>query len=86
MDRLARLAAAALVASLFVTGCGQRKAEVETPTASATVSTGRSEAEIPTPALEHAAANAAVEASQPGENTILPEGASKTDPLIKVSP
>ena len=85
MDRLVRAAVAAGLACSGLAGC-DRKAEVETPTASATVSTGRSEAEISTPALEHAAANAAVAASAPGENTILPEGASKSDPLIKVSP
>ncbi len=86
MRRLARAVVAMLLISGGVAGCGERKAEVETPSASATVSTDRPEAEISTPALAHAAANAAVAVSEPGENTILPEGASKSDPLIKVSP
>ena len=79
-------AAAAATCALMLGGCGEREAEVRTPTATAEVKTTLPEEQLSQAQLAEAAANAAVAASAPGANTVLPEGASASNNLIEVAP
>ena len=76
----------AIAGVLMIGGCGEREAEVRTPTASAEVKTSLPEEQVSQAQLAEAAANAAVAASAPGANTVLPEGVSGPNNLIKVAP
>ena len=76
----------AITGVLMIGGCGEREAEVRTPTASAEVKTSLPEEQVSQAQLAEAAANAAVAASAPGANTVVPEGASTPNNLIKVAP
>jgi hypothetical protein len=79
-------AALAIASTLTLGGCGERAAEVRTPTATAEVRTNLPEEQLSQAQLAEAAANAAVAASAPGANTVLPEGTPASNTLIEVSP
>lgn len=80
-----RLLFAAVVA-VGVSGCGERAAKVHTPTATAEVTTSLPEEQVSKEQLESAAANAAVAASVPGDNTVLPDPVPASNTLIEVKP
>ena len=80
------LVAAALAAGVGVSACGDRAAKVHTPTATAEVSTNLPEEKVSKGQLEAAAAIAAVAASVPGDNTVLPDPVPASNTLIEVNP